>query len=169
MCAQSVRLEFCVLRLALLCPSVPWCHLYSSEVRGEPYPIHRLKSLIPNNLMIWKLIMQISSWFNRLSLYCQDEFSGGKSQANLHVWNLGFILRDNSLSGSGCGLGRTQTEALYCFLGRVFRGRLANQIPSEILNNPQLQVAIQALPSNYNFEIPKTIWRIQQAQAKKGK
>ncbi|XP_044104095.1 2-(3-amino-3-carboxypropyl)histidine synthase subunit 1 [Neovison vison] len=51
--------------------------------------------------------------------------------------------------------------------GRAPRGRLANQIPPEILNNPQLQAAIQVLPSNYNFEIPKTIWRIQQAQAKK--
>uniref|UniRef100_A0A8I3S0G4 2-(3-amino-3-carboxypropyl)histidine synthase subunit 1 n=2 Tax=Canis lupus familiaris TaxID=9615 RepID=A0A8I3S0G4_CANLF len=51
--------------------------------------------------------------------------------------------------------------------GRTPRGRLANQIPPEILNNPQLQAAIQVLPSNYNFEIPKTIWRIQQAQAKK--
>ncbi|KAM4823942.1 2-(3-amino-3-carboxypropyl)histidine synthase subunit 1 isoform X1 [Urocitellus parryii] len=51
--------------------------------------------------------------------------------------------------------------------GRTSRGRLANQIPPEILNNPQLQTAIKVLPSNYNFEIPKTIWRIQQAQAKK--
>ena len=25
------------------------------------------------------------------------------------------------------------------------------------------------LPDNYNFEIPKTIWRIQQAKAKRGK
>ncbi|XP_075417326.1 2-(3-amino-3-carboxypropyl)histidine synthase subunit 1 isoform X2 [Tenrec ecaudatus] len=50
---------------------------------------------------------------------------------------------------------------------RALRGRLANQIPPEILNNPQLQAAIQVLPDNYNFEIPKTIWRIQQAQAKK--
>lgn len=54
------------------------------------------------------------------------------------------------------------------FLGRISRGRLVNQIPPEILNNPQLEAAVQALPSNYNFEIPKTIWRIQQAQAKKG-
>ncbi|XP_006863297.1 PREDICTED: diphthamide biosynthesis protein 1 [Chrysochloris asiatica] len=51
--------------------------------------------------------------------------------------------------------------------GRAPRGRLANQIPPDILNNPQLQAAIQVLPSNYNFEIPKTIWRIQQARAKK--
>ncbi|NP_001333503.1 2-(3-amino-3-carboxypropyl)histidine synthase subunit 1 isoform 2 [Homo sapiens] len=51
--------------------------------------------------------------------------------------------------------------------GRAPRGRVANQIPPEILKNPQLQAAIRVLPSNYNFEIPKTIWRIQQAQAKK--
>ncbi|XP_031994017.1 2-(3-amino-3-carboxypropyl)histidine synthase subunit 1 isoform X1 [Hylobates moloch] len=51
--------------------------------------------------------------------------------------------------------------------GQAPRGRVANQIPPEILKNPQLQAAIQVLPSNYNFEIPKTIWRIQQAQAKK--
>ncbi|XP_040857124.1 2-(3-amino-3-carboxypropyl)histidine synthase subunit 1 isoform X2 [Ochotona curzoniae] len=51
--------------------------------------------------------------------------------------------------------------------GRGPRGRLANQIPPDILSDPQLQAAIQVLPSNYNFEIPKTIWRIRQAQAKK--
>ncbi|XP_051848118.1 2-(3-amino-3-carboxypropyl)histidine synthase subunit 1 isoform X2 [Antechinus flavipes] len=50
---------------------------------------------------------------------------------------------------------------------RPLRGRLANQIPPEILADPQLQEAVQALPSNYNFEIPKTIWRVRQAQAKK--
>lgn len=59
-------------------------------------------------------------------------------------------------------------SGLNVFLGRISRGRLANQIPPEILNSPQLQAAVHALPSNYNFEIPKTIWRIQQAQAKKG-
>ncbi|XP_074045299.1 2-(3-amino-3-carboxypropyl)histidine synthase subunit 1 [Macrotis lagotis] len=47
------------------------------------------------------------------------------------------------------------------------RGRLANQIPTEILDDLQLQEAVRALPSNYNFEIPKTIWRVRQAQAKK--
>ncbi|KAL1787562.1 ovarian cancer-associated protein 2 protein, partial [Sigmodon hispidus] len=50
---------------------------------------------------------------------------------------------------------------------RISRCRLAKQIPTDILNNSQLQAAVQALSSNYNFEIPKTIWRIQQAQAKK--
>ncbi|XP_062448564.1 2-(3-amino-3-carboxypropyl)histidine synthase subunit 1 [Rhea pennata] len=45
--------------------------------------------------------------------------------------------------------------------------RVAKQVPEEILNNQELQEAIKVLPSNYNFEIPKTVWRIRQAQAKK--
>ncbi|KAJ8256425.1 hypothetical protein COCON_G00185770 [Conger conger] len=45
--------------------------------------------------------------------------------------------------------------------------RVANQIPDEILNDPQLQDAILALPQNYNFEIHKTIWRVRQAKAKR--
>ncbi|KAK2110574.1 Diphthamide biosynthesis protein 1 [Saguinus oedipus] len=61
----------------------------------------------------------------------------------------------------------SENESWASPLGRVPRGRVANQVPPEILNNPQLQTAVQVLPSNYNFEIPKTIWRIQQAQAKK--
>ncbi|XP_035241594.1 2-(3-amino-3-carboxypropyl)histidine synthase subunit 1 [Anguilla anguilla] len=45
--------------------------------------------------------------------------------------------------------------------------RVANQIPEEILNDPQLQEAIRALPQNYNFEIHKTVWRVRQAKAKR--
>ncbi|KAM8797304.1 2-(3-amino-3-carboxypropyl)histidine synthase subunit 1 [Eudromia elegans] len=51
--------------------------------------------------------------------------------------------------------------------GRGPARRVARQIPEEILNDVELQEAIKALPSNYNFEIPKTVWRIRQAQAKK--
>lgn len=47
--------------------------------------------------------------------------------------------------------------------------RVANQIPDEILGDPELQEAIKALPPNYNFEIHKTIWRVRQAKAKRGK
>lgn len=47
------------------------------------------------------------------------------------------------------------------------RRRYANQIPEEILNNVQLNDAISLLPSNYNFEIHKSIWRIKQTQAKR--
>ncbi|CAO2833119.1 unnamed protein product [Amaranthus hypochondriacus] len=37
---------------------------------------------------------------------------------------------------------------------------IRNQIPSSILNNPSLNAAISLLPSNYNFEIHKSIHRI---------
>lgn len=40
-------------------------------------------------------------------------------------------------------------------------GSKLNRIPDEILNDPELQADIAALPQNYNFEIPKTIWRIK--------
>ena len=38
-----------------------------------------------------------------------------------------------------------------------------NQIPDSILNDKDLQSAVSALPSNYNFEIYKSIWRLQSA------
>ncbi|XP_061136931.1 2-(3-amino-3-carboxypropyl)histidine synthase subunit 1 isoform X1 [Syngnathus typhle] len=43
--------------------------------------------------------------------------------------------------------------------------RVANQIPDEILQDPELREAMKALPANYNFEIPKTVWRVRQAKA----
>ncbi|XP_053376020.1 2-(3-amino-3-carboxypropyl)histidine synthase subunit 1-like [Mercenaria mercenaria] len=45
--------------------------------------------------------------------------------------------------------------------------RTAHQIPDEILHDAKLIEAVKQLPSNYNFEIPKTIWRIRQAAAKR--
>lgn len=41
-----------------------------------------------------------------------------------------------------------------------------NKIPDEILNNEQLNLAIEVLPKNYEFEIHKTIYRIKKANAK---
>lgn len=55
-----------------------------------------------------------------------------------------------------------------CAAARGPARRAAQQIPEEILGNAELREAAEALPRNYNFEIPKTIWRIRQAQAKKG-
>lgn len=40
-----------------------------------------------------------------------------------------------------------------------------NQIPEDILNNAKLKDAMTVLPSNYNFEIEKTIWRIKQTES----
>ncbi|KAJ2906271.1 hypothetical protein MKZ38_002350 [Zalerion maritima] len=45
--------------------------------------------------------------------------------------------------------------------------RLLNQVPPEILNDPELKDAIALLPANYSFEIPKTIHRIRTLGAKK--
>jgi 2-(3-amino-3-carboxypropyl)histidine synthase len=47
------------------------------------------------------------------------------------------------------------------------RPRLANQIPAEILNDPDINEAIGLLPPNYAFEIPKTIHRIRSSNAKR--
>jgi 2-(3-amino-3-carboxypropyl)histidine synthase len=43
----------------------------------------------------------------------------------------------------------------------------AQQIPDHIQNNEKLRDALTLLPSNYNFEIYKTLWRIEQATAKR--
>ncbi|XP_063812191.1 2-(3-amino-3-carboxypropyl)histidine synthase subunit 1 isoform X2 [Pseudophryne corroboree] len=51
--------------------------------------------------------------------------------------------------------------------GRTPVRRVANQIPDEISQNLLLLEAISVLPQNYNFEIPKTVWRIQQASSKR--
>jgi len=42
-----------------------------------------------------------------------------------------------------------------------------SRIPEELLNDSILNSAIAALPSNYNFEIHKSIWRIREAKAKR--
>ena len=44
----------------------------------------------------------------------------------------------------------------------VKRGRAAlNKVPDDILNDPELRLAMEVFPDNYNLEIPKTIWRIR--------
>lgn len=47
------------------------------------------------------------------------------------------------------------------------QGKRPNQIPDSILTNPLLAIKKQLLPNNYNFEIEKTLWRIQETQAKR--
>ena len=42
-----------------------------------------------------------------------------------------------------------------------------NKIPQEILDDPLIKEAMSGLPSNYNFEIPKTIWRVRETKAKR--
>lgn len=43
----------------------------------------------------------------------------------------------------------------------------AHQIPPDILNNAELNADVSKLPSNYNFEIHKSIWRIKKTESKR--
>jgi hypothetical protein len=43
---------------------------------------------------------------------------------------------------------------------------MRQQVPDSILHNAALAAAMSVLPANYNFEIHKTVWRIQQAGAR---
>ncbi|KAG0220979.1 Diphthamide biosynthesis protein 1 [Mortierella sp. GBA43] len=51
--------------------------------------------------------------------------------------------------------------------GSSGRPRVANQVPDEILNDAKLNLAIEQLPANYNFEIHKTVWSVRKAEARK--
>jgi 2-(3-amino-3-carboxypropyl)histidine synthase len=43
---------------------------------------------------------------------------------------------------------------------------VAQQVPDEVLSDPELNAAVACLPSNYNFEIHKTVWRVKSIGAK---
>lgn len=45
--------------------------------------------------------------------------------------------------------------------------RVLNQIPADILEDAAINAAIDLLPANYSFEIPKTIHRIRSSNAKR--
>ncbi|XP_018332745.1 2-(3-amino-3-carboxypropyl)histidine synthase subunit 1-like [Agrilus planipennis] len=43
--------------------------------------------------------------------------------------------------------------------------RKISKVPEQLLKNEKLKAAISKLPKNYNFEIAKSVWRIQEANA----
>lgn len=49
---------------------------------------------------------------------------------------------------------------------KIVRATKSNRIPETILQNRDIQNAMERLPTNYNFEIHKTIWKIQETSAK---
>ncbi|EGD74618.1 diphthamide biosynthesis protein 1 [Salpingoeca rosetta] len=51
--------------------------------------------------------------------------------------------------------------------GKGRRVAVQQQVPDDILHNDELNRAIAQLPSNYNFELHKTIWRLRQKNAKR--
>lgn len=48
---------------------------------------------------------------------------------------------------------------------RIPKRFIKNQIPDSILHDPALNAAIALLPSNYNFEIHKCVWRVRSTSA----
>lgn len=51
---------------------------------------------------------------------------------------------------------------------KVFKPKTKiNKIPQDLLDNVELNAAIERLPVNYNFEIHKTIWRTKELKAKR--
>jgi 2-(3-amino-3-carboxypropyl)histidine synthase len=44
---------------------------------------------------------------------------------------------------------------------------ISSRIPEDILEDPTLANDSLVLPTNYNFEVPKTIWRIRSLEAKR--
>lgn len=49
----------------------------------------------------------------------------------------------------------------------ILNSRLLNQIPTEILEDSELQHAASLLPANYNFEVYKSVWQIRKHGAKR--
>ncbi|GAM28254.1 hypothetical protein SAMD00019534_114300, partial [Acytostelium subglobosum LB1] len=78
------------------------------------------------------------------------------------------VTSDNNASGD-IVVSQSQGEAKTKSKPKVF-GRsvaLQQQIPDSILKDEALNNAMAVLPSNYNFEIHKTIWRLRQLQSKR--
>ena len=44
---------------------------------------------------------------------------------------------------------------------------VGQQVPPDILHDEALNAAIAILPSNYNFELHKTVWRLRTARARR--
>jgi hypothetical protein len=65
-------------------------------------------------------------------------------------------------------ISHTTTESAGGVVVRQATGaKTQDTIPPEILNDEKLLEAISPLPSNYNFEIHKTLWRLKSANAKR--
>ncbi|CDK25982.1 unnamed protein product [Kuraishia capsulata CBS 1993] len=65
---------------------------------------------------------------------------------------------DNDTSGDGVRVARRRP--------RTF-GKVLNQIPDDILLDKELNEAIKLLPSNYNFEIHKTVWNVRKNKSRR--
>ncbi|KAI8973608.1 putative diphthamide synthesis protein-domain-containing protein [Mycotypha africana] len=79
-----------------------------------------------------------------------------------------FVGRAQQAGKAPTGEGSIEEAAVgFARAPRSRTSRVANQIPDEILNDPLLNKAVESFPSNYNFEIHKTVWRVRKSGAKK--
>lgn len=79
----------------------------------------------------------------------------------------GSIEGAGAVSGTSRGLWVPSAQLIWSSLAKTIRPlRTLNQIPDSILHDESLNAAIAHLPSNYNFEIQKTIHRIRTAGSK---
>jgi hypothetical protein len=81
------------------------------------------------------------------------------------------MTKESCCSGSNCDCKQESCSAVVVSSNSnnetISQSKINNQIPDYILHDDELNRIIkQALPSNYNFEIHKTVWRVQQAKAK---
>ncbi|CAI4039663.1 hypothetical protein SMKI_09G0700 [Saccharomyces mikatae IFO 1815] len=58
-------------------------------------------------------------------------------------------------------------EVVHKQKSRIALARSVNHVPEDILNDKELNEAVKLLPSNYNFEIYKTVWNIRKYNAKR--
>lgn len=68
---------------------------------------------------------------------------------------------------AGAGLRTANQVTTAPSSGGPRRTRRAKAVPDELLNDTNLNADIAVLPSNYGFEVHKTVWRIRRACAKR--
>ncbi len=72
-------------------------------------------------------------------------------------------VRTGRLAGAGLRVAKVDENKT----GSTRRPRRANAVPEEILHDPELNSDISNLPTNYSFEIHKTVHRLRRANAKR--
>lgn len=80
-----------------------------------------------------------------------------------------FVGRKNGAStGTNQGASQKGGAVVPSTRGSGRRRALAmNQVPDSIKNDPELARAMEQLPSNYNFQVAKTLWRLKSANARR--
>lgn len=116
-----------------------------------------------NTFPRWKVDTDIVILFFLFSVQCRKQV---KPSLKWHdaLWVKGVILVQQRLWKV-----RRSTSSTHAQDGVTKYKAVSNAttIPDEILNDAKLIQAMSVLPSNYNFEIQKTVWRLKSKAAKR--